>query len=225
MRLAFVPGVEYARWVQPGVMCKLKQKLIGGRNSLVTSVRPHPVYVSVDVEAAGPYPGRYSLLSIGACLARDPEVDFYIELKPINEESDPGAMRISGLSLDELMESGAPPAEAMRAFRSWLKSLDGDELVFVAFNAPFDWMFINEYFHRYLGYNPFGHRALDMKAFFMGLFGVEWAQTGMRKVAHSLSLEFELEHHALEDAKLQASLFMAMLEIWEKRNLNRIGNA
>jgi hypothetical protein len=31
--------------------------------------------------------------------------------------------------------------------------------IFVAFNAPFDWMYINEYFQRYLGENPFGHSS------------------------------------------------------------------
>ena len=27
-------------------------------------------------------------------------------------------------------------------------------------------MFVNDYFHRFLGRNPFGHAALDLKAFF-----------------------------------------------------------
>jgi DNA polymerase III epsilon subunit-like protein len=184
-----------------------------------------PTYISVDIEAAGPYAGRYSLLSIGACLARNPDLNFYVELKPTNKASDPGAMRISGLSLANLEQRGAPPAEAMRRFQTWLSMVSGEEdgPVFVAFNAPFDWMFINEYFHRYIGHNPFGHRALDMKALFMGLFGVDWAQTGMRNVAKRLNMHFELEHHALEDAKMQASLFMAMLEIWGKRRQARIG--
>jgi DNA polymerase III epsilon subunit-like protein len=189
----------------------------------MSSVNPQPIYVSVDVEAAGPNPGRYSLLSIGACLARSPEIDFYIQLKPEQQESDPSAMRISGLSLSELMEGGTPPGAAMREFQSWLGTLkgEGDGPIFVAFNAPFDWMFVNEYFHRYLGFNPFGHRALDMKALFMGLFGVEWAQTGMRSVAQRLKMDIALEHHALGDAKAQAALFMAMLEVWEQRNQDR----
>ena len=198
-----------------------------GWNQTVTDAHRAPIYVSVDVEAAGPNPGRYSLLSIGACLAGSPEVDFYIELKPIEEESDPGAMRISGLSISGLMKSGTPPGEAMREFQSWLSTLngEGEPLVFVAFNAPFDWMFINEYFHRYIGFNPFGHRALDMKALFMGLFGVEWAETGMRTVADRLNIEIKLEHHALQDAKAQAALFMAMLEVWERRKQDPSRNA
>jgi hypothetical protein len=34
-------------------------------------------YVSVDVETAGPYPGQYSMLSIGACLVADRQRTFY----------------------------------------------------------------------------------------------------------------------------------------------------
>jgi hypothetical protein len=30
------------------------------------------IFVSVDVEASGPIPGKYSMLSIGACVAFDP---------------------------------------------------------------------------------------------------------------------------------------------------------
>ena len=59
--------------------------------------------------------------------------------------------------------------------------------MFVALNAPFDWMFINDYFHRYLGANPFGHSALDIKAYYMGLSGVTWSETSMKHIsAHFL---------------------------------------
>ena len=35
----------------------------------------HPeCYISVDVEAAGPIPGTYSLLSIGACVVGNPDL-------------------------------------------------------------------------------------------------------------------------------------------------------
>ncbi|MGL1984483.1 3'-5' exonuclease, partial [Escherichia coli] len=29
------------------------------------------IFISVDIEASGPVPGKYSLLSIGACLVSD----------------------------------------------------------------------------------------------------------------------------------------------------------
>jgi hypothetical protein len=46
---------------------------------------PREVLMSVDVEASGPAPGRYSLLAIGACPFVDPTLTFYAELKPVGE--------------------------------------------------------------------------------------------------------------------------------------------
>ncbi len=40
--------------------------------------------------------------------------------------------------------------------------------MFVALNAPFDWMFVADAFWRYLGRNPFGPSALDIKALYLG---------------------------------------------------------
>jgi ribonuclease T len=171
------------------------------------------VYISVDVETAGPNPSQYSLLSIGACLVADPQRAFYVELQPVNENFTPEALAISGLSLERLAEQGLPPAEAMARFEAWLQAEvpPGHRPVFVAFNAPFDWMFVNDYFHRFLGRNPFGHDALDIKAFYMGLTGTCWSHTTMRYIAPPYLGDRPLTHHALRDARDQAELFRRML--------------
>jgi ribonuclease T len=170
-------------------------------------------YISVDVETAGPNPNQYALLSIGACLVHNPDRGFYVELKPTSLNADEEALAVSQLSLELLTETGLPPAEAIARFEAWLKAEvpAGSKPVFVAFNAPFDWMFVNDYFHRYLGHNPFGHSALDLKAYYMGLTGARWSETTMRHVAARFSIEHSLTHHALQDAKDQAVLFQAML--------------
>jgi DNA polymerase III epsilon subunit-like protein len=168
--------------------------------------------ISVDIEAAGPYPAHYPLLSIGACLAVDKNKTFYVELKPDRQAFDEGALQISGFSLEELDHEGTQPALAMRDFATWLADSVPDQPIFVAFNAPFDWMFINDYFHRYCGSNPFGHSALDIKALFLGLTGGEWKDTTMKMVNSKLGLEKALSHHALEDAQDQATLFMQIIE-------------
>ena len=54
--------------------------------------------------------------------------------------------------------------------------------MFVGFNAPFDWMFVNEYFHRHLGRNPFGHVAVDIKAYAMGRDGCTFADTSLARL-------------------------------------------
>jgi len=176
---------------------------------------PAESFVSVDVETAGPHPARYALLSIGACLVADPEDHpFYVELQPDRHEAVAEALAVTGLSLTALGEHGLPPAEAMAHFESWVKAVTraGQHPVFVAFNAPFDWMFVNDYFYRYLGHNPFGHSALDLKALYMGLTGARWSETSMHYVAARYLDSRPLTHHALNDARDQAELFHKMLE-------------
>ncbi len=180
-------------------------------------------YISVDVETAGPNPGNYSLLAIGACLVMDPEVAFYVELQPVNQEATPEALKISQMDLRNLEESGLPPEGAMRHFSKWVEEAtpEGSQAVFVAFNAPFDWMFVNEYFHRYLGYNPFSHKALDIKSFYMGMKGVPWCDTGWQPVANHYLENRPLSHHALQDARNQAEVFRQMLEEQRDKGLTR----
>lgn len=72
-------------------------------------------------------------------------------------------------------------------------------------------MFVNDYFHRFLGRNPFGHTALDIKALYMGLTGATWAATSMQYVAARYLAGRNLTHHALSDAQDQAELLRRML--------------
>jgi DNA polymerase III epsilon subunit-like protein len=178
------------------------------------SQTPTEVYISVDVETAGPNPSQYSLLTIGACTIGEKPNTFYVELKPVNMNSVPKALEISSLSMERLSERGLEPAEAIRQFEAWLKAqvLTGQKPLFVSFNAPFDWSFVNDYFHRYLGRNPFGHSALDIKAFYMGVTGVTWGETSMRTIAPRYLGDRTLTHHALRDALDQAEIFRKLLD-------------
>ncbi|OQY36328.1 MAG: hypothetical protein B6243_03425 [Anaerolineaceae bacterium 4572_5.2] len=113
------------------------------------------IYISVDVETAGPNPRNYSLLSIGACTVFKPRKKFYVEIQPLNNNFIPEAIEICHLDLQELQDNGLSPAEAMTNFAQWVNEVvpENGQPIFVAFNAPFDWMFINDYFHRFVGYN------------------------------------------------------------------------
>lgn len=175
-------------------------------------------FISVDVETAGPNPSQYSLLSIGACLVFAPEKRFYVEVQPVNDAATSEALEISGLSLESLKTRGLPPVEAMKRFADWVEEVAaGGQPVFAAFNASFDWMFAADYFHRYLGRNPFGHKALDMKAFFMGMQGIGWEETGFDNITRHYQIKQTLNHNALEDAVTQAALFRRMLDEQEQR--------
>ena len=175
---------------------------------------PSEFYVSVDVETSGPVPGQYSLLSIGACTIFEPRSSFYVELQPINANFTEEAMSIHRLSLEQLSARGEDPALALTRFANWLgeQAPIGQHPIFVAFNAGFDWMFLSYYFFHYLGYNPFGHAALDIKAYYMGKFNVAWAETSMRYVSPRFLGDQPLTHHALRDAIDQANIFLQLLE-------------
>jgi ribonuclease T len=171
------------------------------------------VWVSVDIEASGPSPSTGSLLSIGACLVDDPGVAFYVELQPIDglPWSD-AAQLIHGLDQRRLEQDGLPPTVAMERLADWLADVaDGRQPVFVGFNAPFDWLFVADYFHRFLARNPFGISALDMKAYYMGRERVsQWAATTHAHVNERYGVATPHTHNALDDAREQAALMQLM---------------
>ena len=73
-------------------------------------------YISVDVETAGPNPGQYSLLSLGACLVVDPANTFSVEFQPVTDAFVPEALRITGLEMERLRAHGLTPEQAMSRF-------------------------------------------------------------------------------------------------------------
>jgi DNA polymerase III epsilon subunit-like protein len=174
------------------------------------------IYFSVDVETSGPIPGEYSLLSIGACVVGDTAQHFYVELAPLNENYMEDALRTSGFSLAELKQHGTAPRAAMAQFAQWVRECaQGAYAVFVGFNAPFDWSFVNYYFVKFgeRGKNPFGHSALDIKSYYMGAYGTTFGETGMKRLPNDIHPPHTpLSHNALEDAIQQAEIFQRMLE-------------
>jgi len=175
-------------------------------------------YFSVDIEAAGPVPPDYSLLSIGACRVDDLSREFYLEVQPINDNADPKALEVTGFSMERQTIVGVPPEPAMRNFAEWIAgSLSANEKpVFVGMNAPFDWAFVNYYFLHFLGENPFGIGGLDIKALYMGATGCSWTDTRSSRMPYPLQ-DKDRAHNALEDAKHQAGLFL-MARGLAKRN-------
>jgi hypothetical protein len=108
---------------------------------------------------------------------------------------------------------GSDPTDGMRQFNKWIGDVTGVDAipVFVRFNAPFDWSFINYYFHQFLGENPFGFAGLDIKAFYMGQYRTTWSETKSSKIAAALHIPEGGDHNPLHDALYQAKLFRTML--------------
>jgi len=178
-----------------------------------SSAEKKDCYIVVDVETSGPSPSHYALLSIGASTVNDPQQTFYAELQPDRQAFTSEAMAVNGLSLEQLSTEGLPPAEALQRFADWVEQVVPADAqpVLAAFNAPFDWMFVNDYFHRYLRHNPFGHSALDIKAYFMGLHCVTWQETSHERVGSRYGGRIKLSHHALYDAMDDAEILQSMI--------------
>lgn len=173
------------------------------------------VFISVDVETAGPIPGEFSMLTLGACNVDDPTQTFACSFKPINDNFVPAALEVTGLSLAQLAEEGHAPDVAMQKFAAWVdsQSIDGKTPVFVGLNAPFDWSFVNYYFHRFMGTNPFGFTAVDIKALFMGATGCAWHDTRSSVIASRVCPTLHGDHDALHDALYQAELFRLVRQL------------
>jgi ribonuclease T len=165
------------------------------------------------VEAAGPVPAIYSMLSLGAVVVEDPKQTFYVELKPVNDKFIPDAMKLVGRSLQDFAEKGCKPKEAIAAFRGWLAGIaKNGKPIFVGFNATFDWAFVNFYFHQYIGENPFGFGGIDIKSYYMGLTGCMWDQTRSSRIWAEFKGSARHTNNALDDAIEQAEMFRRMRE-------------
>lgn len=170
------------------------------------------IFISVDVEASGPIPGEYSLLSLGACVVGNTNQNFYTELRPLNANFVAKALEVNKLSLEKLQRQGELPAVAMARFETWVKDVSGSKRpVFVAFNATFDWMFSHWYFIKFLGRDPFGISGLDIKAYFMGAHKCPWSGTVKKKVRRLYPAQTAHTHNALDDAIEQAEVFDRLL--------------
>ena len=191
------------------------------------------LYFSCDVEADGPVPGPYSMLSFGFSVAggfdgsvftpRDPlEHTFYVELKPISASFVPEALAVSGLDRDVLLAEGVEPAEAMTAAARWVRERAARARafpVFAAYPLGFDWMWMYWYFVQFAeGGSPFGHsRALDMKTLYAARAGALVRDSVKGKMPRRLLPDRRHTHHALDDAVEQAELLQNLM-MWDGRD-------
>jgi hypothetical protein len=160
------------------------------------------MYVMVDVEADGPIPGDFSMISFGAVVV-EPGLarTFSARLRPISERWVPEALVVSGHSREDTLAFPEAGGEMAR-FATWLGELGGRP-VFVADNNGFDWMFVCWYLHHFTGGNPFGFSSQNLGSLYKGLVrDTTKSFKHLRKTAHT--------HDPLDDARGNAE---AMLEL------------
>ncbi len=187
----------------------------------MTDNKPLETFISVDIEASGPIPGEYAMLSLGACVVGNPHENFYIELKPITRNFVAEAIAVAKLNLDELEQHGVEPATAMLEFEKWITRVTPPNHlpVFVAYPLAFDWMFVAYYFHRFLKRNPFGISGIDIKSFYAGMTGKPFIQSSKHDMEPRFLADVPLTHNAREDAIVQAELFARLLKSSRERKI------
>ena len=150
----------------------------------------------VDVEADGPAPGLYSLVSIGVVKVDDAlETTFYGQTRPIVEAYIPDALAVSGYTREQHL-AFEDPKDVMERLVAFLAEHSTGRPVFVSDNPAFDFAFANYYLHRFTGSNPFGFSGRRIGDFYAGLekdFFAAGKWRKYRKTKHT--------HHPVDDAK------------------------
>jgi hypothetical protein len=177
------------------------------------------IYVSTDVEANGPIPGSYSMLSFAsaAYLADKTLVStFTVNLKVLpTAKEDRNTMEWwskNPKAWDACHSDCQEPSKAMHDYAQWVLGLPGKP-VFVAYPAAYDFMFVYWYLMEFVGSSPFGHHALDIRSFAMAVLNTGFKEASKRNFPQAW---FDLQPHthiALDDAIEQGALFCNMLKM------------
>lgn len=176
------------------------------------------LYIDVDVEADG-IAGNGSMLSLGAQAPTGES--FYSEIKPLFEEYKKGNREFCeqhGLQRDRLLKEAPDMQNVMTRFNQWLEELrdkNKKQPIFSAFNAAFDWSFVDLYLLK-AGFekNPFGIAPFDLKSLALPLTGNwNWNETSKNKLPRIILPDGDFTHHALEDARYQQKLHFGMAGI------------
>ena len=161
----------------------------------------------VDVEADGPIPGDYSMISIGVVrIDSGMEDTFHGELKPISEKYLPEALEVGGYVREQTL-AFEDPKVVMERLESWIAQTNTQSKpMFISDNNGFDWMFVCWYFHHFLKRNPFGFSSSNLGSLYKGMMKntrVDFKH--LRKTEHT--------HHPVDDAKGNAEAFLYMIEM------------
>jgi hypothetical protein len=175
------------------------------------------VYVSTDVEANGPIPGPYSMLSFASAA--------YLPNKKLlgtfttNLETLPGSAEHPATMTWWKQHAQAyaatrthleDPEIAIPRYVAWLKQLPAKP-VFVAYPAGFDFLFVYWYLIRFAGESPFSFSALDIKSYAMAMLKTEYRQVVKKNMPKRWFDPLPHTHRSLDDALEQGALFCNML--------------
>lgn len=179
------------------------------------------LYLSLDIETDGPVPGLYSMMSFGIAGINNSgvcEEVFTRNLLPLTGaskspetskfwKSNPEAY--AATQIDRVL-----PIDAMLDLHSWMKKLNEKyKLIFVAYPAVFDYMFLVYYNERFTPNNILigFSNCIDMKSYASCKLDRPFHKTTKSSFPNSwFDSNLEHTHIALDDAREQGSLWHEM---------------
>jgi len=176
------------------------------------------IYFSIDIEADGPIPGPYSMLSLG-CVAfnanGDELGDFEVNFDTLADaKTDPDTdkfwARFPEAYAETRIDTKGPEA-AMILFDLFVRSIKGKP-VFVGYPAGFDFTFVYWYFMKFLGQSPFSFSSLDMKSYAMAKLNTTFRDSTKKNFPKRWKEKGTHTHVAVEDAREQGRMFIKMLK-------------
>lgn len=182
-------------------------------------------YFCVDIEASGPVPSLYDMISLGAVVvAADPATgrlacaeSFYAEIVPQAPRFEARTIPIHGLTPAHLRDNGIARRDFALQLADWVRAhtRPGTTPTFVGHNAPFDWSFVAWVYAAEELDNPFGYKGLCTKSMSTGALQLHWLDSNKETIHERLGLPQEdqtLKHRADYDAKVQAEILIKLLE-------------
>jgi len=187
-------------------------------------------YVVCDIEADGPIPGPYSMISLGAvAVNREGKElgDFEINLLPLeNAKPHPTTIKWFTTHAPEALyyckQNQVSPKEGMNKFGNWLLTLPKPR-VMAAHPAPLDFMWINWYIQTFLAdrleqvpfsmpfFDSKGQTAFDIKSYAAAVLQKEYIEINRENYSKEFHDNTKHTHKAIDDAREYAQLLIKLL--------------
>lgn len=162
-------------------------------------------YISNDVESDGPVPELFSMIAFGAVVVEETFSKTFgpVYLKPISAQWDPKSLAISGFSREQTLNFNEPK-DIMNQYFKWLSQFKNP--IFISDNNGYDWSFINYYFWKYIGSNPYGFSSQNINSLYKGFS--KNMNAGIKLLKKTIS-----DHNPLNDAKGNAEAMFEILKM------------
>ena len=187
-----------------------------------------PKLCFIDVETTGISQARNGIVQIGGLVCTEEGGitavldEFCLNVAPFpGDVIDDESLAVSGVTREELKTFPPPAAvhaDITRLFEKYCNKFDRkDKMVFLGYNAPFDYGFLRKWFEKcgdkYFG-SWFWHPAVDVMSLAMLRLADarnEMPDFKMVTVAAHLGIPIEQAHNALADARATKAIFEKVL--------------